>query len=461
MPSTEPRASRPRTLARQLTWTLAITSALAATVALLAATLLADALIRAHVERGALATASVLVAELDEEPELVDSLAEEAIELGIGDRIAVFRGGAPWSGDPGLRPPADEEECGVVEGLETPELVCVRRPTFDDSFVVLVGVPADRAYGHRGALGIAAALVLVVVVVIAWVVAVARARRLIAPVQRLQEAVGAMHAEAGVPPVFPPVSRLEEVDALRTALLELIGRLEAENARSRRFAANAAHELRTPLTKLSAELELAREAPPEGSELADLLSRLQRTTGHMVKLTERLLLLATPVPTLDATEGTSMAALVDALGELRGAPERERLRLDPGAADGLVRGDPVLLAAVLDNVVDNALKFSEGPVDVVVRQREGHVVLEVTDDGPGVPAAQRDALFEPFRRGQGVHGVPGHGLGLALVVHVVRACHGEVSFVAREGRGACLRITLHLHDPVAHGESAPIRNAGV
>ncbi|MCA9686000.1 MAG: HAMP domain-containing histidine kinase, partial [Myxococcales bacterium] len=201
-----------------------------------------------------------------------------------------------------------------------------------------------------------------------------------------------------------------------------------------------------PLTKLRTELELALEPGEElgEAEVRSTLERLFRSTDHLVSLSERLLTLATPGEALVSSQATSMAHLAEALLERRPAADRTRLAVITGEADGLVRGDEVLLAAVLDNLVDNALKFSNGSVTVRVDEGDGQVIVEVEDRGPGVADELAAQLFEPFARSVAARAQPGVGLGLALVAHIVAAYGGEVGFVAgrSSGAGACVRVCL-------------------
>ncbi|MCA9663631.1 MAG: HAMP domain-containing histidine kinase [Myxococcales bacterium] len=442
MPSAEARGHGRRTLARRLAWILALTATAAAAVALGTAMLLADALVFEQVERSARDAAAVLAAELDENPTLIGEIEPEARELGIDMRVAVTRGGRVIAGDATVAV-AGDRPCALDEA--TGELVCRRATADDPAVVVYAAAPAERVYGHRGPFALAAAVVLVVVLLGASLLGVLLARRILAPVERLRQTVIDVNASAPAAVRLPPPSDLEELDALRSALGNLLGRLDAELARTRNFAANAAHELRTPLTKILAELELAAES--EAPDVAATLDRLRATSARLAALIERLLLLATPHEALQATsQAASMSALAEALAERRDPQESARLRIDAPDADGLVRGDPVLLAAALDNAVDNALKFSAGPVTVTVREDGAaqRVWVDVDDEGPGVPEAQAAALFEPFTRAPAMSQRPGHGLGLALCSHIARAYGGSVRFVPGRAVGARLRLELPL-----------------
>ena len=431
-----------RTLASRLTWTIAIASMVAAVLATGTAMLLGDALIRANVIEGVRGAAVILAVEIDEAPHLLPEIEDEALELGIDARVAVQRRDTIVAGDPALTVARHDDACGIGGVQLVDELICVRTLTIDPTAQVVVAVPAERLRGHRVALGLAAGGVLVIVLLGSIAVGAALSRRVLGPLEGLREAVVGVDATAPAKVALPTPAGLVEIDALRTALASLLDRLDAELGRARRFAASAAHELRTPLTKILAEVELAREITDDPARLTDALARIERTTARLATLTERLLLLATPHEALATETGASLSQIAEELVRTRAAAEAERIDVVTGDADAFVRGDEVLLTAMLDNVVDNALKYSRGRVRVTVTEDDHDAVIDVADDGPGIPAALARDAFLPFRRGQDAQGIPGHGLGLALVAHIARAYDGRVELVATTRAGACVRIRL-------------------
>ncbi len=114
------------------------------------------------------------------------------------------------------------------------------------------------------------------------------------------------------------------------------------------------------------------------------------------------------------------------------------------AADGLVRGDATVLRSVVTNAVKNALSYSDGGVTVRVAREGDDVVLRVDDQGPGLGAEGRARAFEPFYRGTAARQGSGHGIGLALIAHVVGAHGGRVRFLPEEP-GAKLEVRLPAH----------------
>jgi signal transduction histidine kinase len=439
-------AERAPTLARRLTLTLVLVSGLAATLAASAALLLADAIIGARLERSVEAAAALLAVEVDELPVLVhEGLGAEAVEIGIEGRVAIVSDEhGIIAGDPSLRAP--DRACAVLElDAGGREFICRHELEHDPSLSTLVAIPAARLHDHRPPLLIAGLSVIAIVVLGSIVVGVVLSRRLLAPLEHLRRAVDEIDVVAPGAVTLPNNSRFEELLALREALAKLLAGLEGELERTRRFSSAAAHELRTPLAKIRAELELALEQPQDGASVRATFERLVRTTDHLVTLSERLLTLATPHRALSSTRGASLAQVAEALLERRGPVDAERLTILTGAADGLVRGDEILLAAMLDNIVDNALKFSTGSVQVRVFEEGDDVVVEVADSGPGIPDELASSMFEPFRRGNS-HAEPGStfgfGLGLALVAHIAKAYGGQAAFVSGQPRGATLVVRL-------------------
>lgn len=239
---------------------------------------------------------------------------------------------------------------------------------------------------------------------------------------------------------------LEEVDALRDQLRTSFQRAEDAIATLARFGAVAAHELRAPLATLKAELELAIET---GQMDVVALEDARARVVHLSDLVERLLVLALPREQAFKVEET--VSLRELAEESVAQPptsidaaRRVRATLDPASEEGRVNGDRALLRAMIDNGVGNACKFARGEVRVRVRRSGEEVVLEVDDDGPGLGEEDLARVFEPFFRTERARAAEpsGHGLGLALVAHVVRVHGGQVAMTRGDLGGARLRITL-------------------
>jgi heavy metal sensor kinase len=240
----------------------------------------------------------------------------------------------------------------------------------------------------------------------------------------------------------------DEIRRLADTLNRMLDRLERAGDRQRAFVADAAHELRSPLAGMRAQLEVALRHPdPAGwRQVADGVLEDTLRLGRMV---EDLLALAR----LDDGRGARPAAEVD-LGEVarqvvgRQAEPRVELRLEV-AGEARVRGDAVALGRVLQNLLDNALRHAASLVAVSVRPEGGAVVLSVADDGPGIPAADRERVFERYTRLDDARSrdTGGAGLGLAIVREIVRAHQGEVT-IEEDGAPGLSGVTFVVRLPV-------------
>jgi signal transduction histidine kinase len=227
--------------------------------------------------------------------------------------------------------------------------------------------------------------------------------------------------------------------------LTRVERLATDRAR---FAATAAHELRTPLASLRVYSDLIAEEPDANKrekyarEIAGQTERLGRVVANVLEVTrlERGTFALAPRP------GEIGSAVAECVARLQPQLAAARCPIDLNVAPGLpeIAFDPDALHHVVDNLVDNAEKFSrdvpERSISVDVTPEEGGVAITVSDRGPGVPA---DFLREakPFRRGASTV-TSGLGLGLFLVDRIVRGHGGAVRSEVREGGGARVRVFL-------------------
>lgn len=224
-----------------------------------------------------------------------------------------------------------------------------------------------------------------------------------------------------------------EIRPLVRAMNEALERLDLGTARQRRFTANAAHELRTPVAVLTARLD----APEEASFKNDL-----KRDAHRIKyIVEQLLatLRAGEQPALLEERvdlGAVTRAVVDdaALLAIRDNKQIEFIG-PPVTVD--VRGNGSAIAAVVGNLIDNALRAEPEAGEIVVRVDDAAIV-SVADHGPGVPREERDMIFEPFWRKS--EATPGAGLGLAIAKDLVEKHRGRIWVEATPGGGATFKV---------------------
>jgi two-component system sensor histidine kinase TctE len=238
-----------------------------------------------------------------------------------------------------------------------------------------------------------------------------------------------------------------EVRPAIVALNRLFQRIRETSESQRRFLADAAHQLRTPLAGLQMQLELGLRESPSGADRATL-AKMRDAVLRTGTLTNRLLALARAE---QAVQDRHESAAVDlpAMCERVGAQWIARAidrDIDLGfeLAVARVDGDEALLADMLDNLIDNALRYTPpgGAVTVRCGADDAGAFFGVEDNGIGIPAAERGRVFERFYRGEGVGG-DGSGLGLAIVKEGATRHDATVGIgVPPSGAGTYVRITF-------------------
>ena len=243
----------------------------------------------------------------------------------------------------------------------------------------------------------------------------------------------------------------EEIQPLVGALNELLGRLGGALAHQRQFIADAAHELRTPLTALRLQLQLAERARDDG-EREKAHGMLREGIARAVHLVEQLLTLARQDPEAPmATPGeVDVAELARTIAEAeQGAAAEKGLALTSSGAEPVpVRGDRAALRALMENLVDNAIRYTpSGSVAVRAYREGGDAVFEVEDSGTGIPAAERARVFDRFYRGEAV-AEGGTGLGLAIVRRIAERHGGTVELLdPPAGHGLLARVKFPAAPP--------------
>jgi signal transduction histidine kinase len=243
-----------------------------------------------------------------------------------------------------------------------------------------------------------------------------------------------------------PVPRArDEISRLAVTLNDMLARLQAAVEHERRFVADASHELRTPLALLRTELDLALRRPRSHDELALALRSAAEETERLSRLAEELLLIARS----DQGALSIRREEVDANLLLRSVADRfasraealgRQLRIDPATA--ALEADPLRLEQALSNLVDNALSYGEGTIELAVEVDGELVELHVRDNGAGFPPDFRDRAFDRFSRADPARGHGGAGLGLAIADLIVRAHGGSAGLADRAGGGADVWLTL-------------------
>jgi two-component system OmpR family sensor kinase len=224
----------------------------------------------------------------------------------------------------------------------------------------------------------------------------------------------------------------------------------------RRLLHDVSHEMRSPLARIQAALGLASQQPAHGAHAAQItaaLERIDREATKMDRLVGELLALArlqagfTGAMDEDIDLRELLEVIVDD-ARFEAAASGRQVDID-GVPDLVIRGNVELLRRALENVVRNAVKYSAegGSAHIAARALDDgkSVLVSVLDDGPGVPAADLTAIFEPFFRSRTNAGHEGYGLGLAIAHRVVQAHGGTIAAANAHGGGLRVDIRLPVH----------------
>jgi signal transduction histidine kinase len=311
------------------------------------------------------------------------------------------------------------------------------------SFTVLVGrnldVVKETIWLVTRILLVGVPLLLIVVGFTTWAVV----GRALAPVESMREEVAEISA-AELHRRVPDPSGHDEIARLATTMNEMLTRLEASRKREQRLVSDASHELRNPIATIRHLVEVSL-AHPDKTTMEELAAEVLAEDLRLQELAENLLLLArADEHTLELnSRPLDLDDLV--LDEAKRLSQMTELRIDTtrvGAAR--TQGDKGQLQRVIRNLGDNAMRHASSIVRFGLRETNGQVSLEVEDDGPGVPAGSRDAIFERFARlddaRDRAHG--GAGLGLAIVAEIVGAHGGRAAVGDSPLGGARFEIVL-------------------
>jgi len=276
-------------------------------------------------------------------------------------------------------------------------------------------------------------------------------RRALTPVEQITRAAERI-TQYNLSERLPVSSTGDELERLSVSLNRMITRLDDAFQNSKRFVADASHDLRTPLTILQGELENFAEDPRLDVELRDRVGSMLEEVVHLGKIVEQLFTLSR----LDAGEAQTEWTRFD-LSELAKttADQMSLLAEDKGISISCevsqpvpVKGNQVRLKQVVVNLLDNAIKYTpeKGAIQLRVRAVNGHAVLEVEDNGIGIPPEALPHVFERFYRVDPARSADSEsaGLGLSIVKSICTAHGAEVEAQSAVGKGSRFRVKLPL-----------------
>ena len=276
-------------------------------------------------------------------------------------------------------------------------------------------------------------------------------RRGIAPLRLLQERIN-QRRPSDLSPI--PVKRVpDEVRPLVVAFNQMMGRLEENLQAQQRFISQAAHQMRTPLTglKTQTEIALSESDPAQMRHALELIAESTDRASHMIN---QLLMLARAEAShekLHSVEPLDLDTLVREVSEewvVRAMAKQIDLGFEDCGRPLLINGVPLLLRELFNNLVDNAIKYTASGGRVTVRARAGRLaVIEVEDDGIGIPLEEHSSIFERFYRVLGTD-AEGSGLGLPIAAEIAELHQATIDLLPGSGgRGSLFRVSFPRHWP--------------
>lgn len=278
----------------------------------------------------------------------------------------------------------------------------------------------------------------------------------LAPLSRLQTHIRRRRPADLSPIRLTPVP--EEVRPLVVAFNEMMGRLESNLHAQQRFIAQAAHQMRTPLTGLKLQTELAlTESDPD--QMRRSLRQIAESTERASHLINQLLMLAQAEASHDKVhrvEAVDLQALARAVTNewvMRALGKRIDIGFEGSHWPLMIEGVPLLLRELTSNLIDNAVKYTPEGGRITIRVRDGEfAVLEVEDNGIGIPEEERARVFDRFYRILGTE-ASGSGLGLPIVAEIAELHRATIDLLtADSGQGCLFRVTF----PRRGGMLAPV-----
>jgi signal transduction histidine kinase len=329
---------------------------------------------------------------------------------------------------------------------------------------VTIGVGESLATVHSAQVGVAKAFILAGILVLACALLASYfiGTRFSAQLRRMASVAARVDAGDLHPRIRETRDPPEEVHVLAEAFNHMLDRLTEAFAAQRAFVADASHELRTPLTVIQGQLEvLAAARDPDRAEVRRVSTLVQAEIARITRLVDDLLLLAkSERAEFVRPQKLELEAFVSELWEGTTLMAERRFELGEIPA-GTLEADPDRLTQALRNLLANAIEHTAAPgglvrLSVAARARDGQLRFVVDDDGPGIPADQREQIFNRFHRTDAARDrrSGGAGLGLAIVRAIAQAHGGSVAASSSLEGGARVELTLPGFTPAGAPDQA-------
>nr|WP_262903191.1 HAMP domain-containing sensor histidine kinase [Chitinophaga rhizophila] len=286
------------------------------------------------------------------------------------------------------------------------------------------------------------------------------AKRMVQPIDKLVQQVQTINA-SNLQGMTVDAKGKDEIAQLGANFNTMLVRLSDAFDLQKSFVSNASHELRTPLAAIISQLQVALSKDRSKEVYIDVLNSVLEDARHLSDLSNGLLQLAQSG--MDERQFISTEIRIDELlldmsnliklkhGPAAPGSELQKssrididfLRLPEQDTDLICEGNESLLKVLFLNLLDNALKYSaDNTAYVTINFTADHVLVQVKDNGIGIPADELSKIFEPFYRATNSHQVRGHGLGLSICKKIAQLHHGEISAISAPGKGTTFTVEL-------------------
>ncbi len=282
-------------------------------------------------------------------------------------------------------------------------------------------------------------LVLLVILGIAYM----NAQQYLAPIRKIIQVTRRISATDLSKRLDYEADPSDEMGQLRETLNHLFDRLESQIKQIAQFTDNAAHQLMSPLTILKTELEFITRRKHSNPECAQSFEVLMEQTNRMIKIINTLLIIA------KSDSGQQLPGSIISLKQIFKQLKNyytKRVTFKIPAGNFFLKGNPEYFSMALQNLIDNALKYSDDTTTVVVEvQKLGNQLsIKVIDEGIGIPDKEKERIFERFYRSEMVGKRKGFGLGLSLVQTIVQQMNGSISVTDNQPRGTIFELRFAL-----------------
>jgi signal transduction histidine kinase len=337
------------------------------------------------------------------------------------------------------------------------------RPEWMKPLILQIAVPMDFIREERKNLIVFFLVAIPVVLLTAAAAGILMSRLALKSVQAMTQQAALMGAMGKLSDRVPVPAPDDEIRELAQTFNALLSRLERAFNSQERFISNASHQLKTPLTILKGELSMIKRHhkldDDEAGDVRDFLVSASSEVDHMIKLVEDLLMLARLDAGKDSLSFRTVALdeiLLNVVSRIQKIAIKKNVEIHTSLLsdspdqelDVQVRGDEELLSCLFENLIENAVKYTQPSsiVTVQLRSNRSRIEMSVCDQGPGIAQEDRRKIFERFHRGCPSSFVQGSGLGLAIASEIAEL-HG-VEIQVDESYSSGSRIVVVFHKPI-------------